>query len=456
MRTDLSQDIARLDELIAEQEKLFHERHPVSARLTRECGNTLVGAATSSWQMARPGVVWIDRAIGSRIWDVDGNEYADFQCGYGVDLVGHAHPKVVEAVRRQVERGTHVAQPTEDALVVARELARRFSLPAWRFCTSGTEATMDAVHLMRAFTGRDLIVKIEGGYDGHHDSVMVSVMNPLEEIGPPERPHNPTTGTGIPRAIAELTLVAPFNDLGVLERLFDEHPGQIAGVIMEPIMMNAGIIPPEPGYLEGVREITRARGALLAFDEVKTGLSVGPGGATALLGVTPDLVCLAKAIGGGLPCAAIGGTDEVMSLIAEGVYYQIGTFNGNPLSMAAAKAALLEVLTEDAYRHIGRLAQRMEQGIAAILEERGIPGYVLTFGAKGSITFSPTRVRNYRDFLAVEERYGHCHWAYQHNGGVFLPPWGKSEQWTISVQHMDEDVDRFIENVDRFAADLRG
>jgi len=339
--------------------------------------------------------------------------------------------------------------------VVARELARRFGLPAWRFCSSGTEATLDAVHLMRAFTGRDLIVKIEGCYDGHHDSVMVSVGNPPDEIGPPDRPTNPAFGSGIPRAIADLTLVAPFNDLDALAGLFEEHRGRIAGLIMEPIMMNAGIIPPEPGYLEGVREITQAHGALLVFDEVKTGLSVGPAGATGLLGVTPDLVCLAKALGGGLPCAAIGGTDDVMGLIAEGTYYQIGTFNGNPLSMAAAKATLLEVLNDAAYAHIGRLAQRMAEGITATLEEQGIPGYVLTYGAKGSITFSRTPVRNYRDFLAVEERYGHCHWAYQHNGGVFLPPWGKSEQWTISVQHTDEDVDRFLANVAAFAADLR-
>jgi glutamate-1-semialdehyde 2,1-aminomutase len=220
-------------------------------------------------------------------------------------------------------------------------------------------------------------------------------------------------------------------------------------------MMNAGIVPPDPGYLDGVREITRRHGALLAFDEVKTGLSVGPGGATRLLGVTPDLLCLAKAIGGGLPAAAIGGTEDVMGLIADWRYYQIGTYNGNPLSMAAARAALLEILDDDAYAHIERLRRRMEEAAADTLRRYGVPGYVLTFGAKGSITFSPTPVRNYRDFLEVEERYGHCHWAYQHDGGVFLPPWGKSEQWTISVQHTDADVDRFLENLERFAADLR-
>jgi len=448
--------VARLDRLIAEQERAFVERHPVSTRLRQEGGRVLVGGATSNWQMARPGIVWIGDASGSKIRDVDGNEYADFQCGYGVDLVGHAHPKIVAAVSGQVRRGVHYAQPTEDAVAVARELARRFGLPQWRFCTSGTEATMDAVHLMRAATGRDTIVKIEGCYHGHHDSVMVSVANEADEIGPAERPLNPVYGTGIPRAFADLTVVVPFNDLPALERTFAERGEDLAGIIMEPIMMNAGIIPPDPGYLEGVREITRRHGALLAFDEVKTGLSVGPGGATASLGITPDIVCLAKALGGGLPCGAIGGTAEVMGLIAEGRYPQVGTFNGNPLSMAAARAALIDILDEDAYRHIERLRQLMCSGAQRIIEEYELPAYPLAFGAKGSITFSRTRVRNYRDFLVVDERFGHCHWLFQHNGGVFLPPWGKSEQWTISVQHTEEDVERFLHNLRAFAGALRG
>lgn len=448
-------DLARLDRLIEEQERAFLERHPVSVRIGEEGERVLAGGATSSWQMARPGIVWVSHASGSRIWDVDGNEYSDFQCGYGVGLVGHGHPKIVAAVGGQAARGAHYAQPTEDAVVVARELARRFGLPRWRFCTSGTEATMDAVHLVRAFTGRDKIVKIEGCYHGHHDSVMVSVANEAEEIGPPDRPHSPVFGTGIPQAFADLTIVVPFNDLDVLERTFAEEGDTLAGVIVEPIMMNAGIIPPDPGYLDGVREITRRHGALLVFDEVKTGLAVGPGGATALLGVTPDIVCLAKALGGGLPCGAVGGTEEVMALIAEGRYYQIGTFNGNPLSMAAARAALLGILDDEAYRHIERLCGLMTSGAERVIGEYDLPAYVLAFGAKGSITFSRTRVRDYRDFLVVDGRFGHCYWLFQHNGGVFLPPWGKSEQWTISVQHTEADVERFVDNLGAFAGALR-
>src|SRR5215210_2769927 len=213
---------------------------------------------------------------------------------------------------RRVPRGTHFAQPTEDAIAVAGELARRFGLPLWRFSNSGTEATMDAVHLMRAITGRDLIVKVEGCYHGHHDSVMVSVSNGKDEIGPAERPYSAPSGTGIPRAITDLTLIVPYNDLDALERVFEEHRGQIAGMILEPIMMNAGVIPPEEGYLESVREIVDDHGALLAFDEVKCGVTTAYGGASGYLGVSPDMVCLAKAIGGGVPCGAIGGTEEVM------------------------------------------------------------------------------------------------------------------------------------------------
>jgi glutamate-1-semialdehyde 2,1-aminomutase len=446
---------ARLDELIAEQERIFLKRQGRSAELDRAARGSLAGGVTSNWQIARPQPIWIERGAGSHIFDADGHELVDLHGGYGVGVVGHAHPKIVEAVSARVRRGTHFAQPTEDAIAVSRELARRWGLPLWRFSNSGTEATMDAVHLMRAATGRDLIVKLEGTYHGHHDSVMVSVMNEdPAELGPAESPNNPTFGAGIPRAIASLTLIVPFNDLEATERTFHEYDGRIAGMIVEPIMMNAGIIAPEPGYLEGVRELTRRHGILLAFDEVKTGLGVGPGGATRRYGVTPDVVSLAKAVGGGIPCGAIGGTEEVMRLIAEGGYDQVGTFNGNPLTMAAARATLCEILNDDAYRHLERLQERMVSGTTRIIEENGLEAYPQGFTAKGSVTFSPTRVRNYRDFLRVDDRYSHCHWLYQHNGGVFLPPWGKAEQWTISVQHTDRDIDRFLANFEAFARAL--
>ena len=306
--------------------------------------------------------MWISHGTGSRLFDVDGNEYSDFHGGYGVSLAGHGHPAIVTAVRERVGRGTHFAQPTEDSIVVARALAERFGQPLWRFGNSGTEATMDAVHLMRAATGRDRILKVEGGYHGHHDSVMVSVLpEPEDEIGPDDAPVGVVSNSGIPDAVTGLVTVVPFNDLGAVEAALLRHPGEVAGMIVEPIMMNAGIIHPDDGYLEGLRDLLHEHGALLAFDEVKTGLTVGPGGATRLLGVTPDLVCLAKAMGGGLSTAAIGGSAEVMGLIETGAYEQVGTFNGNPLAMAAARAMLTEVLDDAAYAHLDRLRERMRE-----------------------------------------------------------------------------------------------
>jgi len=448
-------DGPRLDELIRKNERVFVERQPASARLAHRAARSLAGGVTSSWQITRPQVVWIDRGEGSRVWDVDGNEYVDLHGGYGVMLVGHAHPAVVEAVRARIARGSHFAQPTEDAAVVSDELARRFGLPLWRFANSGTEATMDAVHLMRAVSGRRRILKMEGAYHGHHDSVMVSVYNEMDELGPRERPANPRSGAGLPTEITDLTVIAPYNDLHALETIIDRYEDDLAGIIMEPIMMNAGIILPTPGYLQGVRDLTRRRGMLLAFDEVKTGLTVSPGGATERYGVTPDIVCLGKALGGGVVCSAVGGTEDVMARIVDGTYDQVGTFNGNPLAVAAARATVCDVLNEEAYRHVDRLQRLMVEGCESVIRDTGIPAHVVAVGAKGCLVFSPTEVRNYRDHLGIDDRYSHCHWLMQHNGGVFLPPWGKAEQWLLSVQHGEEDVARFLDNVAAFAAGLR-
>jgi glutamate-1-semialdehyde 2,1-aminomutase len=441
----------RLDELIAEQERAFVARQPRSAELRERARRSLAGGVTSSWQIARPQPVWISHGAGSRVWDVDGNQYVDLHGGYGVMAVGHAHPRVVAAVSERVRRGTHFAQPTEEAIAVAEELARRFRLPLWRFANSGTEATMDAVHLMRAITGRPRIVKVEGCYHGHHDSVQVSVYPAPDELGPAERPASSPSASGIPDEVVALTSVVPFNDLGAVERVLDEHRGEVAGMLLEPVMMNAGIIPPEPGYLQGLRELTARHGVLLAFDEVKTGLTAAPGGATERYGGHPRRRLPRQGHGRRAGDRRHRRQEAVMGHIASGDYDQVGTFNGNPLAMAAARAALTEVLTPGAYRHLDRLQQRMAAGVREVIDRAGLPAHVVAVGAKGCVTFSPTPVRNYREFLAIDDRWSHCHWLFQHNGGVFLPPWGKAEQWLVSAQHTTDDVTRFLANFAAFA-----
>ena len=449
--TDANPTATRLKELIAEQEEIFVRRQPASARLAVQAAQHLAGGVTSSWQITAPQPVWLSRGRGSKVWDVDGNEYVDLHGGYGAALAGHAHPAIAQAITDQAQNGTHFAQPTPDAVTVAAELAARFGLPSWRFANSGTEATMDAVHLMRSVTGRDLIIKIEGCYHGHHDSVQVSVAPDEQDAGPRHKPASAPSSSGIPRAITDLTLIATFNDLDSVARLLDEHEGQIAGMILEPVMMNAGIIKPEPGYLANLKSLLHDDGALLTFDEVKTGLTVGPGGVTRQENVQPDLITLAKSLGGGVSVAAIGGTARIMEHVANGGYEMVGTFNGNPLAMAATRAMLTEVATPEAYHHIDKLRQRAAAGIQEAIEENGLTAHVVTAGAKGCVVFSAGQVTDYRGFLGVDDRYSHAHWLFQHNGGVFLPPWGKIEQWLISVQHNEADIDRLIENFAVFA-----
>ena len=333
---------------------------------------------------------------GPKLYDVDGAEYSDFHGGYGVSVVGHAHPED----RRRGERagqqnGTHFAQPTEDAIIVAENLRERFGQPLWRFGNSGTEATMDAVHLMRAFTGRDLILKVEGCYHGHHDSVEVSVYPDAErryrsrrrsdrhrrQHRHPERDHRPRCRRAVQR---------PRRGGACARRRTQVRS---PGMIVEPIMMNAGIIHPEPGYLAGLKELLHKYDALLTFDEIKTGLTAGPAGATGMYGVVPDLTCLAKAVGGGISIAAIGGREDVMELIADGTYQQVGTFNGNPLAMASAKATLTEILDDAAYEHLYALRDRMRDGIEAVIAEYDLPWHVTTAGAKGASPSCPSRPR---------------------------------------------------------------
>ncbi len=447
-------DQARLASVIETEEALFNERHPKSRQMTERARRSLAGGVASSWQATDPHPIYVAEGHGSKVVDLDGNEYVDFHNGYGAMAVGHAHPRIVEAVSGRVRRGTHFAQPTEESVAVAEHLRERFGLPLWRFGNSGTEATLDAVRLMRAYTGRDLLLKIEGSYHGHHDALMVSVAPPGDKIGDYENPVSVPQTKGLPADYVNLTKVVPFNDLEALERTLEKYRGKVAGMIVEPAMMNAGIVTPDGGYLQGVKDLLHRHDALLAFDEVKTGATIHHGGATKRFGVTPDLICLAKSVGGGLPCGAIGGSEEVMGWIAEGKIDQVGTFNGNPLTMAAMLATLTEILTPEAYTEFDRLAEILREGCDGVIERTGIAGYTTVMSARGAVTYRGERVRNYRDYLTVSDELAYVNWLVQFNRGVFMAPWGKSENWTLSVQHTEEDVRRYIDNFDHLGKAL--
>ncbi|TMC99019.1 MAG: aspartate aminotransferase family protein, partial [Chloroflexi bacterium] len=408
----------------------------------------------SSFQDAAPQPVFVERGKGSRVWDVDGNEYVDFHNGFGVMVVGHAHPKIVEAVSHRIAQGSHFAQPVAEDVQVARELSRRFGLPQWRFTNSGTESTLDAVRIARAFTRRERLIKMEASYHGHHDALMVSVEPPPDLMGPADEPASVPQSEGIPAAVVELTTVIPFNDLKAAERAFTRHPDEIAAVIVEPAMMNVGIVLPDQGYLAGLRDIAHRHGALLIFDEVKTGATIAPGGATERFGVTPDLIALAKAIGGGLPCGAVGGRADVMAVIEEKRVAQMGTFNGNPLTMAASKVTLLEILDASAYAHFDALAETLQGGLDGVIANHDLPFHVITLAARGGVTYRAQRVRNYRDYLEIDKSFAYLSWLYQCNRGVIMAP-GAEENWTLSVQHSVDDVQRYVDNFAEMARDLR-
>jgi glutamate-1-semialdehyde 2,1-aminomutase len=304
---------------------------------------------------------------------------------------------------------------------------------------------------MRAVTGRKKILKVEGTYHGHHDALMVSVFPVPEAAGPREHPASLAQTPGMPDGIVEQVVVVPFNDAAAARRAFEEHRGEIAGMIVEPAMTNCGLVLPDPGYLAELKEICRANGALLAFDEVKTGCTLAWGGAVEAFDVVPDLVCLAKAIGGGLPCGAIGGTEDAMGMIVSGELEQVGTFNGNPLTMAAMKANLTEVLTKDTYGELDRVEAGFRR-CGDVIEHYRLPASLKLLGAKGSIDWRAEPIHEYRDLWEIDDRVPQLAWLWQLNRGVFKSPGSKWESWTSSIVHSDEDVARYVDNFEELAA----
>jgi glutamate-1-semialdehyde 2,1-aminomutase len=450
-------DRQRIKELTAREEARLNERTPRSHAMFERAHKVLSGGVASSYQLRDPWPIYLERGEGPRVWDVDGNEMFDFHNGFGSMIQGHAHPAIGRAVSERYTKGTHFAAPTEDAIVVAEDLQRRFKLPRWRYTNSGSEATMDAIRIARAHAGRDTVMKIFGSYHGHHDTVMVSIGVEYDKIGDRDNLASLPYGAGIPNAVVEMTVAVPFNDAPAMERRIERLTAEgrkPACVIMEAAMMNLGVVLPEPGYLEAVRDITARHGIVLIFDEVKTGLCIAAGGAVERFGVVPDMVTMAKSLGGGLPTGAIGGTEEVMAVVEDGRVYQVGTYNGNPLGMAAARASLTEVLTPEAYVHLDRVNDRILSGCTAVIEKYGLPGYAIGVGSKGCVTFSPQKIVDYETFKETQDaELADLAWLFNMNRGIFMTP-GREEEWTLSVTHTDESVDRYVAVFEEMARDL--
>ncbi|MFO7589373.1 MAG: aspartate aminotransferase family protein [Acidimicrobiia bacterium] len=433
----------------AEMPRLL-EATPGSKALYERAVQHLPYGVASTFQAGDPYPIYIARGEGSHVWDVDDTERVDFHGGFGCNVVGHANPKIVEAVDRAVRTGTHFAATTEVTVAFAEELCRRFGLEKVRFANSGTEATMDAIRIARAATGRDVVAKVEGSYHGHHDTVMFSVVPNADAMGGREAPASAPMSKGIPAEMARLTVAVPFNDLPATTRLFEERGKELACLIMEPVMMNIGVVVPQPGYLEGVRDLCTKHDVVLIFDEVKSGATIAEGGAIERYGVQPDLACFAKAIGGGTPTAAFGGKASVMEVIEHGAAQQ-GTFNGNPLVAAAGLAALTEVLTPDAYVRLGELGARLADGLGKAIAEHGLPAHVVDLGAKGCVSYREEPLQSYRDFLETRTELYEASFPWVLNRGVFMTP-GDEEQWTLSVMHTDDDIDAYIEAFAAFCA----
>ena len=382
---------------------------------------------------------FVERAAGARLWDADGNEYIDYVLSWGPLILGHAHPAVVAAVCDAAGRGTSYGAPTAGEVELA-ELVRQFvpSMERLRFVSSGTEATMSAVRLARGFTGRDMILKFEGNYHGHGDSFLVKAGSGVATLGLPNSP-------GVPAELSRLTLTAPYNDLAAVEEAFRAFAGQIACVIVEPVVGNAGFIPPDAGFLPGLRRITEADGSLLVLDEVMTGFRVAAGGAQERFGVRPDLTTLGKVIGAGLPVGAYGGRRDIMDHIAPaGAVYQAGTLSGNPLAMAAGLAQLRILRDQNPYPQLERRTQRLVDGLLAVGAELGVPMSGASLGSMWGVFLAAGPIRTFEEAKASDVALFQRFYHGMLRRGVFFAP-SAFEAGFLSTAHTDSDVDETIQ-----------
>lgn len=389
-----------------------------------------------------------DNVKGAYIWDVDGNQYIDYVGTWGPAICGHTHPEVIEALHKALEKGTSFGAPSVLENVLAEMVIDAVpSIEMVRFVNSGTEACMAVLRLMRAFTGRDKIIKFEGCYHGHADMFLVKAGSGVATLGLPDSP-------GVPKSATSNTLTAPFNDLEAVKALFAENPDQIAGVILEPVVGNAGFIPPDAGFLEGLRLITQENNALLVFDEVMTGFRIAYGGAQEKFGITPDLTTLGKVIGGGLPVGAYGGRRDIMSMIAPaGPVYQAGTLSGNPLAMTAGIKTLELLQKPGSYEYLDRVTKKLADGLLQIAQETGHEACGGQISGMFGLFFTKGPVHNYEDAKKSDStKFSRFHRGMLEQG-VYLAP-SQFEAGFTSLAHTEEDIDRTLEAARRVLSSL--
>ncbi len=416
-----------------------------SSRLFAEARTLLPGGVSSpvrAFKSVGGDPFYVERASGSRLYDVDGRSYIDYVCGWGPLILGHAHPRLVAALQEAVVKGTCYGTPIEQEVVLARMINEAMpSVQKVRFVTSGTEATMSALRLARAFTRREKIIKFEGCYHGHADMLLVAAGSGALTLGVPDSP-------GVPAGAAGTTLTAPYNDLEKLQDLFDANSGSIAAVIVEPVAGNMGVVPPQPGFLEGLRRLCTDNGTLLVFDEVITGFRVSFGGAQSLYNITPDLTCLGKIIGGGLPVGAYGGRSEIMSMIApEGPVYQAGTLAGNPLAMTAGIETLKVLQEPGFYQALEQKTRLLCDGIARSASKAGVPVSQTRVASMSSTFFTDQPATSYAAVKTSDtKRYAAFFHSMLERGVYFAP--SQFEAAFVSQAHSQEDLEYTIEATD--------
>lgn len=389
---------------------------------------------------------FIVKGKGSKIYDADGNEFIDYVCSWGPLILGHSHPKVVSALKQAVERGTSFGAPTELEIALAKMITSAIpSIEMIRFVNSGTEATMTALRLARAFTRRDKIVKFSGGYHGHADGLLVKGGSGLATLSLPSSP-------GVPASYAQNTLVAPYNNTEAVAQLFQEYPKEIAAVIVEPVAANMGVVLPEPGFMANLRKLTTDYGALLIFDEVITGFRVAYGGAQTIYGILPDLTCLGKIIGGGLPVGAYGGKKEIMDMISPtGPVYQAGTLSGNPLAMTAGIETLKVLCQEGVYESLERAATLLEEGIVEIVSSLNLMLNVSRFASLLTIFFTERPVVNYESVSAADTVLFAKFFQQMLIQGIYWPP-SQFEAAFVSLAHSDDNIQQTIRAIEKALA----